>query len=91
MKRRILCLTTVFALLFSCVAFATETAFENCSIKGNGEGYISIVVKGEENIKAYEDAGLIKRCDKTSLENVNTVYSSRGTSIPTAVLYNVYV
>ena len=88
MRRRILCLVTVLVLSISCVSFASDSNADNVSVESNDNGYITIVIKGEENIKAYEEAGLIKKCDTVMNDEIKQISSTRGTSMPTKV-YNL--
>ncbi|EOD00491.1 hypothetical protein [Caldisalinibacter kiritimatiensis] len=75
--------------LSSMIAYATENNQKDSSISATAV----IIIKGEENIKAYEEAGIIRtrphlRCISPELEGnqlSNNDFSIQGTSIPTDI------
>lgn len=88
MERRILCFVMVLVLSIPCVTFAAESNVDEIYMEGGDNGYVTIVIKGEENIKAYEDAGFIRSCDTVAYNGIERASVSRGTTIPTRV-YNL--
>lgn len=76
----------VIIAMMSCISFASEA--NNIKYDANEQGYTNIIIKGKDNIKAYEDAGLIKKCNTTSTENMKIPNTVKGTSIPT-IAYNL--
>lgn len=88
MERRVLCLVIVLILSVSCVSFASESNADGIYMEDGENGYVTIVIKGEENIKAYEEAGFIRKCDTVAYNGVERASVSRGTAIPTKV-YNL--
>ncbi|MCI8285154.1 MAG: hypothetical protein HFE90_07825 [Firmicutes bacterium] len=54
---RIIAAAAVFITEMSCAVFAEDG---NIVYNENESGYINIIIKDEDNIKAYEEADLIK-------------------------------
>jgi len=77
--KKLLMLSLCFALTLGFTgSYASEDSKENTQ-----SGYTNIIIKGEKNIKAYEQAGIIKTRPKITsksfeLEGIQT----RGSSIP---------
>lgn len=84
--KKIIITTIVLVMMMSYAVFAGEN--EDIVYDENDFGYTNIIIKGEDNIKAYEDAGLIKKCNAVQADGADENIITRGTVIP-SIVYNL--